>query len=73
MRCSFTVEGIDLHEVAKQTIFEYFSKFGDLSDHIVRSKGSTKVTRTDLLEERLLVLFSLTYRKLAVDEEVLTK
>ena len=73
MRCSFTVEGIDLHEVPKQTIFEYFSKFGDLSDHIVRSKGSTKVTRTDLQEERLLVLFSLTYRKLAVDEEVLTK
>lgn len=37
---SFTIYGSDILSLSKATLFTYFSSFGKLSDHIVRSKTS---------------------------------
>ncbi len=72
MRCSFSIEGLDLHEVAKPAIFEYFQQFGCLSDHIVRNKGTSRHMKADGSVDGYLISFTLTYRLLSVPEEEIT-
>lgn len=69
MSTTFRIVGKDLHELSKTKIYEYFQRFGGLSDHIVRSKTSGRPQRED--DQDSPAGFTISFRDLSISEEEL--
>jgi hypothetical protein len=68
---SFRIYGKELHEVPKEKLYSYFQQFGQLSDHIVRSKGVLKCQGKVEGERETLIGFTISFRGLHRPEEEL--
>lgn len=64
---TYTISGVNLQEVAKSEIYDYFKVFGALSDHIVRLKQNLP----SLVEDNEPASYSIHFRSLACEEHFL--
>lgn len=65
---TYTISGKDLQELPKSMLYQHFSRFGSMSDHIVRNKGPS--FRSDECSEMShpAASFTIAYRSLSKPE-----
>jgi RNA recognition motif-containing protein len=72
MMSTYTISGNNLRELPKGMLYQHFSHFGAMSDHIVRNKGhSPKFEESAGMRNQLTASFTIAYRSLSRPEHEL--